>query len=390
MTTLHTQDTFASPFQVEALVREAQERAGTADNDALDFLEALEVLARSLDTEAGLSPTGRTVVRNGLISSLLTQFALQRNTQEHPEIRAVQIQQPVFIIGLLRTGSTLVHNLFAQHPGLCVPNLWELLFPAAPATSSQEQEELANKGQAYVDEYFQVAPQLKALHFLDARRPDECHRLLGNTFQSMVYEMRYRVPGYSRWLRERDLTQAYAYHRLQLQHILWRRPGDVVVLKCPFHTWNLEALSRVYPSARFIFLHRDPTAATISTCSLCAAIRPARSDTVDHVEIGQHWLPHIERGLERMQEARDTCLQDKAVFDVRYTDLIRDPLAVMDQVCTFIGVPMTEQAERQMRQYLADNRQHKHGVHRYTAEEFGLDSRELDERFGAYRSRYDL
>ncbi len=387
MTTPYFQDT---AFNVDFLIREAQKRAGSTDDEIPAFIESLEVLAHSLDTEARLSPMGRLAVSNALISSLLAQINIRRNLIKYPKINDVRIAQPVFIIGMLRTGSTLVHNLLAQHSGLRVPNLWELMYPAEISATLEAQEELANRAQAYVDKYFQVVPQLKTIHFLDARRPDECHRLIGNTFQSMVYTMRYRVPSYARWLSDRDLTQAYEYHQLQLKNILWRIPGGVVVLKCPFHAWYLDALAHVYPTARFIYLHRDPTTVVLSTCSLCVTIRAGRSDSIDQTEIGPQWLTQIESGITRMQEARYIHLGDKPVLDVRYNDLMRDTIGTMNEICNFIGVPMTEQAGYQMRQYLANNQQNKHGIHRYTAEEFGLDRSDLDARFGAYRNQYEL
>ena len=384
MTTSQSRD---AALDVDSLVWEARARMGSTDGEDLAFIEELEILAHSLDSEARLTAEGRVAVRNALISSLLTQLEMRRNLVDHPEIQEVHIVQPIFIIGLLRTGSTLVHNLLAQHPDLRVPNLWELMYPTK---TTETHEELADKAQAYVEEYFRVAPQLKVIHFLDARRPDECQRLLGNTFQSMVYEMRYRVPGYANWLRKHDLTQAYQYHQLQLKHILWRIAGDRVVLKCPFHLWSLNALVHTYPTARFIYLHRDPTAILLSTCSLCATIRAARSNYVDRDEIGQHWLAQIERGIKQVQKVRPIYLNDKPVLDVRYDDLMRDTLGIMNQICTFIGVRMTEEAERRMRLYLANNQQGKHGIHRYAAEDFGLDSLEIDRRFHAYRIQYEL
>lgn len=386
----YSHDPVASIFAVESLLKDARDRSEATDAERPVFIEALEILAHSLDTEAQLTSAGRIAVRNALIGSLQTQIQLHRNLLEHTEIEQQPISQPVFIIGMLRTGSTLIHNLLSQHPDLRVPKLWELQYPAELARTPSTQEALADKAQAYVDEYFQVAPQLKNIHFLNARQPDECHRLLGTTFQSMVYTMRYRIPTYANWLSQQNLTQAYTYHLLQMKNILWRIPGKVVVLKCPFHAWYLDALVQTYPTAKFIHLHRDPTVAVLSTCSLCAAIRVGRSAAVEKKEIGQQWLSQIELGIERMQEGRNTILKTKPVMDILYDDVMKDTLGTMRQVCDFIEVPMTEDAEMCMRHYLENNHQNKYGSHRYTAEEFGLNRDDLDRRFPAYRSQYKL
>jgi len=38
--------------------------------------------------------------------------------------------------------------------------------------------------------------------------------------------------------------------------------------------------------------------------------------------------------------------------------------------------------------FLGGNRQHRHGVHKYTLEQFGLSKPMLDERFGSYITRF--
>jgi hypothetical protein len=246
---------------------------------------------------------------------------------------------------------------------------------------------MADRAQAYVDEYNRMAPQLARIHFLDARRPDECHRLLGATFASMVYEMRYRVPEYGAWLAGRDLTAEYDYHRRQLQAIVWRIPGGPVVLKCPFHLWSLAALMRVYPDARIVHLHRNPAETVPSTASLCAAIRPARSGYVALPEIGRQWLARIEPVIADVAATR-AAVPAGQLLDVRYRDLIADPLGVLGRISEFAGVPLTAEARTAMSRYLATNGQNRHGVHRYRAEDFGLDPADLSRRFAAYRGTF--
>jgi hypothetical protein len=164
----------------------------------------------------------------------------------------------------------------------------------------------------------------------------------------------------------------------------------VPVLKCPFHIWSLEPLVAAYPDARFIHLHRSPTATVPSTCSLSAVLQGARMRRIDRAEIGRFWLAEVERGLTRLMETSTRRLAANPVLDVRYGDLTADPMAVMSRVCDFLDVPMTDEADRRMRTHLAENPANRHGVHRYTPEEFGLSASDLDARFAEYRHRYDL
>jgi hypothetical protein len=371
-------------FEVADLVAAAGAHPGE-----LAFLDALGVLADALDGQAHLTAAGRVAVRGALLGALSLQLRLAAAIAAHPEIAATPVDAPVFVTGLLRSGTTLVHNLLALHPGLRAPALWELMNPVGERADGAAYERLADAAQSYVDEYYRVAPDLPKVHFLDARRPDECHRLTGNTFTTMVYEMRYRVPAYADWLAATDHAPAYQFHRAQLRAILWRRPGGPAVLKDPFHLWQLPALVGAYPDARIVQLHRDPVQTVPSTCSLCVAVRVARSDAIDRVEIGRQWLGRIEAALGAQPAVRAE-LAGVPLLDVRYADLVADPIGTLGRICDFIGTPMTADAERAMRAYLDRNTATTHGRHRYAAADFGLDEIDLSRRFADYRHDYGV
>ncbi len=231
-------DRLADSLAVEHLVEVARMRAGAGEDEEFDYLDALEILTSSLDAAARLTPAGRRIVADAFASALAVQVLVRRSVEEHPEIAAGLGARPVFITGLPRTGATLVHDLLDQHPDVHCPHLWELMAPAG-SRDVREHARLAAAAQAWLDEYHTVAPRLPSIHPMGAHRPDECHRLLGHTFQSLIYCARYRVPSYAAWLLQRDLADAYRLHRVQVVNIVWRVPADVVGLKCPFHLWHL-------------------------------------------------------------------------------------------------------------------------------------------------------
>jgi Sulfotransferase family len=373
-------------LKLEALLeRAAQVEPGAA----FEFLGALRVLAGALEREARLTPAGRGSVAAALVAALVNQARVRRNVREHPVIERVAVDRAVFIIGLMRSGTTFLHNLLAQHPGLRCPSLWELATPAGPRGDGPCAAAAA-ACESSMQELYRSAPGIRAIHPFDTWRPDECHRLLGNAFESRVFWARYDVPSYVEWLEEQDLRPAYEYHRLQLKNILWRIPGDVPLMKCPFHLWSLKALTDAYPSARFIYLHRDPAAVVASLSSLCAALRAARSDRVDHAEIGRFWTEQIGALLSTITEVRRGCLAARPVLDLRYDEAIRDPLGVMHRICRFLDVPMTEDAVGRASGFLANDPLRQYGVHSYAAEQFGLDHRALQDRFAAYRREWDV
>jgi hypothetical protein len=347
------------------------------------------VLCDALDREAACTPEGRRAAHDGLVQSLVTQARVRRQRQQYPDIADIPVEDPVFVIGFPRTGTTFLHNLLAQHPAFRCPDLWELLTPAGGRDPDAERGAIAH-ARAYVDDYYRNAPDMPKVHPMDALRPDECQRLLGNAFRSPIYWIRYDVPSYARWLLDQDMRAAYAFHKAQLQHILWRRHGRLVALKDPFHIWHLDALAAVYPRARFLFLHRDPATSVVSTCALTADARGGRSARRDPHAIGRFWLAHIESALARVPAARRAAIPAGAALDIRYDDLVADTAETMARICRFLDVPVTDEANQRIRHFIAANPLQAKGVHRYGAEEFGLDPHDLRARFADYRSTYDL
>jgi hypothetical protein len=344
------------------------------------FRDGLECLLESLGSQAGLTGPGLRAAYRSLAALVTTQRQAAESLRSAPGVAAAPVARPIFVTGLHRSGTTLLHRLLARHPALRAPALWEQLAPADPADATV----LARRAQTYVEEYYRVAPALPAIHFLDAYLPDECHRLLSVTFRSEIFEVRYRVPDYGQWLRDRDFTAAYRYHRTLLRCLLRREPGPRLVLKCPFHLRHLDAVAAVYPDAVVVRLHRDPAETIPSACRLTETIRCARSDRVDPREIGRFWLSLTASSLAARTPP------GLAVLDVRYPDLLRDPVAVLARVCEFAGVPSTGDARRTMTAYLAEHPAGSHGANRYRAGDFGLSPDDLHHRFAAYRHNQGL
>ena len=358
------------------------------DGDGLRFLPALDRLCSAISDEARLTEAGRRSTQRALVSALVLQLRLYRLLERHPEIERLPFDGPLVVVGLFRTGTTLLQNLLAQHPDVRVPQLWELMHPISRDGSAAERARLIRVTQAYVQAYYRAAPAFRAIHYLDAELPEECHRLIATTFTSDIYPLRYRIPSYVDWLAGQDMRRPYAFHRTLLRCLLWRDPGGHVALKCPTHLWHLDALAATYPHGRLVRLHRDPVAAITSACSLTAVVRSARSAEVDRAEIGRYWTECAEAAIGPARRSGD--VHGLPVLDLRYDDVVGDPLAAVASVCEFAGIRWTGAAEKRVRRFLERNPKGRHGRHRYTPEEFGVSRAELEERLGDYRKEFEL
>ncbi|MCF3119161.1 sulfotransferase [Streptomyces arenae] len=355
----------------------------------LRFLPALERLVQSLDSEAGLHAEGRAAVRRELARSLVRQRQLVRLLRERPTIALTDIRAPVFITGLPGSGAALLHNLLAEHPGLDAPALWELADPGAEFTDIQQRRAALRRARADAERTARPTLERGAGQLLRHTRPGGCHRLLTNAFHSMMATLTWRVPGYGDWLEDADLTEAYAFHRAQLQAVTWRIPGSAPLLRDPFHSRHLRALLRAYPDARVVHVHRSP-ADVVGVCAgISAARRGSTAPAGDPAPVGAEWAARAERHFAASEQAR-AALPPSRLLDVRYAELVADPVREVRRVQRFAGVTPTALVDHAVAALAARSARAARTARAFQPTEFGLSRRRLDSRFAVYRTTYGV
>jgi len=377
----------------EVLCEEACRRTGLYDfDDDGVFREALGRVVRSMRLESGLSLVGRIAARQDLLRLLANRLRLVADRQRFPEIAAEAVRRPLFVTGLPRTGTTLLHGLLAQDPANRAPLHWEMIFPSPPPERARYTTDRRIAAAERQLRWFQrLQPNLQPIHAVGARMPEECLIITSHSLLSLQFQTTHYVPSYQTWLETIDLRPCYEWHRRFLQHLQWRCPGDRWVLKAPAHLFGLPALFQVYPDAGVIFTHRDPLKVAASLASLTTTLRSTFATTVDPVAIGREMTDRWARAIYRALRDRDAgCASPRQFFDVQYADLERDPIGVVRAIYRHYNLPLTPEAEERMRAFLVENPKDKHGRHRYSLADFGLDPDEERARYAAYMRRFDL
>ncbi len=369
---------------VEDLCASAARRAGLADFGPDDYTDGLAVLLDSLAADAALTPLGakaqRALLRGVLTARLCSEAAWQAN----PRYREVAIDRPVFITGLPRTGTTALHRLLAADPGSQGLEMWLAQVPQPrPPRETWRDNVVFQYVQAAFAQHHEEHPEFMGVHYMAADQVEECWQLLQQSMRSVSFETLAYVPGYSAWLREQDWTGAYRRHRRNLQMIGLHDAGRRWVLKNPSHLFALDALLAVYPDALVIQTHRAPRTAIASACSLAAQASAGWSPAFTGTLIGRTQLDLWARGLPRFTAER--ARHDQARFyDVRYEDLVANPVGTVEAVYGYFGLPLSGAAADAIRLLAASaaaERAADGTGHRYTLEEFGLSGAEVDERF---------
>jgi hypothetical protein len=381
-------------LDLQDLLNEATDRTGgLTDLGAGPFVEPMKRLLPSLEDEARLNSLGRVIARERVLGHTVSRLHYVNDRKRFPEIERQEITRPVFIIGLPRTGTTILHDILAQDPSNRAPMTWEAMFPSPPPESETfETDPRIETCEALFPDIDAQIPGFKAMHPMGARLTQECVTLMGETMCTPLFHNQFRVPSYQDWVdREADFRHVYDFHRQQLQHLQSRHRRDRWVLKTGAHLWGLEHLLETYPDARIVFTHRDPVDSMTSYASLTSLVRTMSSDDVDRVEIARDWTARLHRVVMHALEVRAAGAYPDAIFyDMHFPDFVADQFAVVQKIYETFGLPLGEEAATRMRAFIAANPKGKHGEHRYTPEEYGVDPAAVRHAFRDYIDRYQL
>lgn len=360
----------------DALIRRARKKTGLTDfGPEGPFLDALDVLCDSLESEAALTPVGRLLVGNMLGQGLEYQLQLQDWFQRHPEIADERIDQHLIIIGMPRTGTTILHELMALDPANRCPLTWEVAHPFPPpeTTTYHHDPRIAETERELKVSHF-LMPGVENMHRMGARLPQECVAITAWIFASMQYPTVLRIPGYMDWLMHKaDHAAMYRFHRRALQYLQWRCPGRWVT-KTPAHLWSLEALLAEYPEAMLVQTHRDPLKIVSSLTSMIPTMRAAYSRHVDVREVAREWSGNCVTALNASVASRRAgAIRPEQVVDIQFQDFMADPAQAVRRIYQQFGLPFSEGFERAIEHYIANNPSDKHGGHKHHFRDTGLD-----------------
>ncbi len=380
-------------FSPDTLMARASARTGFNDFGPPEMSQPLARLTAAIERESNLTPVGALAIHTHLVDLLETRLRVHAAYCANPAIRREPVDRPIFVLGLPRTGTTLLHNLIARDCSVRVPATWEVMDPCpSPATDSPANIERrirrVARRLAWVD---RLAPDFKRIHPVGAELPQECIAITAHAFESIEFHTTNDVGSYQRWLEGTDHRGAYQWHRYLLQHLQYGQTPRRWVLKAPGHLYSLEGLFAQYPDARVVQTHRDPLEVVGSIASHGTVLRAAFARGVDPHRVAREWADSWAGALDRSLAFRDQHPQlAKQFTDLNYRDLVSNPLQAVGRVYAHGQVDLSQPARLSMSAYLSANPQNKHGKHTYTLAQYGLNAAQMRKRFEAYVQRYEL
>jgi hypothetical protein len=386
------------PFDLAGVLADAQRKESLSDWGPGEFERPLEALLADYAT-ADLNAIGVLILRAGIVHSLRMRLRAQEWIRRHPEILEERVVAPVVVVGMMRSGTTLLQRLLAADPRFQCAYGWEVVEAAPrldysfvgvdPRIAVSEGREAKSR---------ELAPDLFAIHPMYAREAEEEIVFLADAFLSHVPESGAYLPNYRSWLDAQDFTPAYSYLHRMLQFLQWQKRRCGVdaqrwVLKSPAHLGYLGQLRAQFGDLHIVHMHRDPRATIASGASLNATLHAMHADTVDVDRVGAQWLQRMGWTNDRAMATRDTWTceiggEADRVTDIAFDDAVADPIGQVTRVYDAIGLPLTVEAETAMRRWLKE-RPRETARPPYGLADYGLRPEQVDERFTQYNKRFE-
>jgi omega-hydroxy-beta-dihydromenaquinone-9 sulfotransferase len=185
-----------------------------------------------------------------------TLLAVWENVLYRQKIRKTKIDPPLFILGIWRSGTTLLHNLLAQDDRFAYPNTYQVSFPQTFLTTEKINARLMG--------FFlpKKRPMDNVTFGFAEPQEDEfaLWPLIGGFTMGWAFPR--RAGFYNRYLTLRhvsanELAEWKAALTWFLQKLAFKY-GKPLVLKSPGHTCRIKVLLELFPEARFVHIHRNP------------------------------------------------------------------------------------------------------------------------------------
>jgi hypothetical protein len=381
-------------LDIDRMIADAVEQAGSDDLGYTgDFASRLSAYAGAVDADTGLTQLGRGTQRSRIVRLLRNRISLADLIKRYPEIDSIEIEKPIIVVGMPRSGTTHLVNLLAADRRRRALPYWESQEPIPARGRGPDVfgvDPRYGRARAEHDAMLANMPLVAAMHDQFPEAIEEEVELLDLDFASYIVEWLARVPSWRDTYLGLDQGKHYAYMKKVLQALTFFRGPQTWVLKSPQHSEQLGPLMATFPDATVAFTHRDPVAVIQSTVTMMAYADRLRRRSIDPEWLIDYWTDRIHRLLSAGVRDRDLVPAERSI-DISFHQLNGNEMTVLEALYGRAGVELTPGVRKSFERYLDSNPRGKHGAIRYDLHRhFGVTPEDVRSRFDFYFDRFDV
>ena len=255
--------------------------------------------------------------------------------------RDVQNSDVIFIIGFWRSGTTHLHNLLCQDSQVLFLNTYRSVFPDVI---------LFDSCMKWIFSIIMPRKRFSDNMELNADLPQEEEFAIlnrnGISFYRSFYLPTKMIQYFKRYIlleNKKELTKWSSDYNTILGKLI--KKDKIVILKNPCNTGRVNSLLKLYPSAKFIYIYRNPFEVLVSarkmfletTNRLC--LEPVEED-----EIGISLIEIYGDIIDKYEEDK-RLIPKENLIEVKFEELEEDPKRIIEKVYNQFQIPDARKTE---------------------------------------------
>jgi len=290
-----------------------------------------------------------------MLFKLLYQSKINKFQIKHP---------PIIIIGHWRSGTTYLHELLSEDPQFCYVTLWHTMLPDSfplldpakeffanflPKTRPMDNIEVAINGPYEEEAGIAILSPWSFFH--------------GIHFPKNAEEQYIKSIHYTGLSKEEMDDWKAMYHNF-MKTVMYMNQEKRLLLKDPANTARIPLLLELFPDAKFIHIYRNPYKVYLSTIKM-------RNKVLEKMALQKGNAEEIEKQVinnyKRLMHAyfeQKKLIPKENLIEIRYEDLVKDPLKQVEQIYNTLRIPHFKQAVPNMQQYLERKKDYKVNVYK--------------------------
>jgi hypothetical protein len=380
-------------MSVETVLERSRRLTGLDDFGPRDFTERLGMLLSEVAADGNLWNLHKGQFLDHCVSAAANRLRIQHYWSEQPAAHGVEIDRPIDVIALPRSGSTHLENLVAADRRL---RHLPVYLAAQPAPQPGEAPGRDGRDPRWnrSARRWEALSQNRIMAAMHEHSPDHAcgeNELQLPDFASYQWEWMGFVPGFRDYYLGHDQTPHYLYMREVLKLVAHQFPSDRRwMLKSNQHSEQLGPLLAAYPDATVVMIHRDPVATIQSLLTMRGLAFKSSRKTLDMDVHVSYWVDRMERMLRRYIRDRRS-VPDGQLVEVMFTDIVADDVGAALGVLGRAGLEPTEESRADIEAYMASHPRGRGGRVVYDLEgDFGVSAGELRARFAFYTDEFDI
>lgn len=382
------------PFELtsQAVIEGAREESDVPLFEDEELFRRLDDYIEAMHGDPGYNRMGQFGAFMSLKRYLIQRSRLEALYTEHPEIEEIEIERPLIIAGLPRSGTSHLLNLIGADTRLRSLRRWESQepIPSGAARRGEIPDDRIANGAAAIDQQNLLIPLMANMYDVPNDGIHEEVELQNLCLASLLMAAACPVTNWMEGYFAEDQRPHYAFLKRSLKALQWLDPRERWVLKSPQHLAFVPALIETFPDATLVVTHRDPVSVFTSwiTMTLYAA-RLSREpvvfdDMVPHARLLQKYLlDGIVRDRAYLPEGRTE--------HVYFHEFMADDRGTLDRIYARADLPMTDKTRGEIDHYIETHPRGRHGKVIYDLEnDIGIKREAMYEYFGEYMDAFPV